>query len=191
MYKLTCVGIVKITPKNMKPIVLLSGPPGAGKSTAAKELVKISEGPVAYIEGDKFWSFFAKGWEDMEKNKNFRTLMRAVTAAAIPFALNGYETIVDFSIPPRFLETALKMTKPREIPLDYVVIRPDQAICAYRAAGREEGAIKDYENLKEFYKMFDAAQKHIIYDNEGDAATIASHIREGLDEGVFRVEGAF
>src|SRR5580698_10337813 len=105
----------------MKPIILLSGPPGAGKSTVAKELVYISTGPVAYIEGDKFWSFFAKEWEDMEKGRNFRTVMRSVTAAAIPYALNGYETIVDFSIPPRFLETAMKMTKPREVPLHYVV----------------------------------------------------------------------
>ena len=172
----------------MKPIILLSGPPGAGKSTVAKELVKISPGPVAYIEGDKFWSFFAKEWEDTEKGKNFRTVMRSVTAAAIPYALNGYETIVDFSIPPRFLETALKMANYREIPLHYAVIRPDQHICAQRAASREEGAIKDYGHLKEFYASFDAAQKHIIYDNEGDAATIASHIREGLDEGIFRVE---
>lgn len=173
----------------MKPIILLSGPPGAGKSTVAKELVNISPGPIAYIEGDKFWSFFAKDWEDMEKGKNFRIVMRSVTAAAIPYALNDYETIVDFSIPPRFLETAIKMAKYRDVPLDYVVIRPDEDICAQRAATRTEGAITDYKHLKEFYASFDTVQKHIVYDNTGDAATIAAHIREGLREGVFRVSG--
>jgi chloramphenicol 3-O-phosphotransferase len=175
----------------MKPIILLSGPPGAGKSTVARALVEISEGPVAYIEGDKFWPFFAKGWEEAGTRTNFRILMRSVTAAAIPYAMNGYETIVDFSIPPRFLETALKMTSFREVPLHYVIIRPDRDICAYRAANRDEGKIKDYEHLKEFYELFGTAQKHIIYDNEGDAATIAGHIREGLDEGIFRVEKKF
>lgn len=173
----------------MKPIVLLSGPPGSGKTTVAKELVKISSGPVAYIEGDKFWSFFAKDWEDMGTRKNFRIVMRSVTAAAIPYALNEYETIVDFSIPPGFLETAIKMAKFRELPLDYVIIRPDQEICARRAATRAEGPITDYEHLKEFYDSFGTMQKHIIYDNEGDAETIAAHIREGLDEGIFRVSG--
>jgi tRNA uridine 5-carbamoylmethylation protein Kti12 len=175
----------------MKPVVLLSGPPGAGKTTVAKELVKISIGPVAYIEGDKFWSFFAKGWEESGTRKNFRTIMRSMMAAAIPYALNDYETIVDFSIPPYFIETALKMANYREIPLHYVVIRPDLDICASRAASRDEGAIKDYERFKEFYAMFDPAQKYMIYDNEGDAATIASHIREGLDEGIFRIENSF
>jgi adenylate kinase family enzyme len=171
----------------MKPIVLLSGPPGAGKTTVAKELVKISRGPVAYIEGDKFWCFFAKDWEDMEKGKNFRIVMRSATAAAIPYALNGYETIVDFSIPPRFLETAIKMAKYREIPLDYVVIRPDEEICARRAATRAEGPITDYKHLKEFYASFNTVQKHIIYDNDGDPAIVAAHVREGLDEGIFRI----
>ncbi|MBS1526511.1 MAG: AAA family ATPase [Bacteroidetes bacterium] len=174
----------------MKPIVLLSGPPGAGKTTVAKELVKISQGSVAYIEGDKFWSFFVKGWEGAGTRTNFRTIMRSVTATAIPYALNGYETIVDFSIPPRFLETALKMANFREVPLHYAVIRPDQHICARRASSREEGPIKDYAHLEEFYASFDPVQKYIIYDNEGDAATIAGHIREGLDEGIFKVEGS-
>jgi len=171
----------------MKPIILLSGPPGAGKSTVAKELISISPGPVAYIEGDKFWWFFAKGWEEPGIKTNFKIIMRSATAAAIPYAMNDYETIVDFSIPPRFLETAIKMTKSREIPLDYVVIRPHLDICINRAATRAEGPIKDYKHLEEFYASFDAAQKHTIYDNESDAATIAGHIREGLNEGVFRV----
>lgn len=171
----------------MKPVILLSGPPGAGKTTVAAELVKISPEPIACIEGDKFWSFFAKGWEDMVKGVNFKTAMRSMISAAVPFAINGYETIVDFSIPPWYLEAACKITSSRKVPMHYVVIRPDRDICAGRAAKRAEGAMKDYGYYDDLYTSFDSVQKYTIYDNESDAATIAVHIREGLDEGIFSI----
>src|SRR5271168_3352630 len=97
-----------------KSIVILSGPVGAGKSTVAHELVALSSGPIAYIEGDTFWSFIAKGAENRRREKNFRMIMTAMTGAALPYALYGYEVILDFSIPPWFLETAQKIVKSRD-----------------------------------------------------------------------------
>ncbi len=44
----------------MSAVVMLSGPIGAGKTTVARELVDIWPGPLAYIEGDRFWSFLVK-----------------------------------------------------------------------------------------------------------------------------------
>jgi adenylate kinase family enzyme len=170
-----------------KSIVILSGPIGAGKTTVARELVALSTGPVAYIEGDKFWSFIAKAAENLRAEKNFKMIMTAMTGAALPYALYGYEVILDFSIPPWFLETAQRIVKSRDVPLDYVVLRPSEAVCAARAAARAEGAIADYTRYRELYACFEEAERYIIGDDASAAGVVAARIRDGLNSGTFRL----
>jgi len=170
----------------MKSIILLSGPVGAGKSTVARELVALSPEPIAYIEGDQFWSFIAKGTGG-RREKNFKMIMTAMTAAAATYALYGYEVILDFSIPPWFLETARKVAKVRDVPLDFVVLRPSEAVCAARAAGRAEGKIADYQPYHDLYTSFDEEESNTIRDDEGEAAAVAARIRKGLDAGAYRL----
>jgi uridine kinase len=66
----------------IKPLVIISGPIGAGKTTVARELVAASPPPVTYIEGDKFWFFIAKG--EGHVPRDFKMIMTAMTAAALP-----------------------------------------------------------------------------------------------------------
>jgi adenylate kinase family enzyme len=175
-------------PETTKPIVILSGPVGAGKTTVAHELLTLSSGPISYIEGDTFWSFIAKRSPNLRPEKNFKMIMTAMTAAALPYALYGYEVILDFSIPPWFLETAQRLVKSREVPLDYVVFQPSEAVCAARAAGRLEGTIADYTPYRELYAGFDEAEERCrVRDDVSDAPVVAARIREGLDAKRFRL----
>jgi adenylate kinase family enzyme len=169
------------------PIVLLSGPVGAGKSTVARELIKILPGPAVYIEGDTFWSFVVKRSVDAKNIKNFKMIMTSMVAAAVPYALYGNEVILDFSIPPWFLDTAQAVVKVKDVPLDFVVLRPSLAVCVERSAGRAEGAIADYAPYRDLYSSFDEAERYIIQDDKGDAASVASRILAGLDGGKFRL----
>ena len=112
--------------------------------------------------------------------------MRSVTAAAVPLARSGYEVLLDFSFPLDFLETARKILK--EIPIDFVMLRPSIATCEARAAVRPEGKIADYSVYRDFYAMFEGFPKHEVGDVEADAVSVARRIRTGLDQGIFRLD---
>jgi len=165
-------------------VIMLSGPVGAGKTAVARELIAFLPQPVTYIEGDTFWSFVAIA-EGRSRREHFRVIMRAMTAAALPFARSGYEVVVDFSIPPDFLDTARKILK--DVLLDYVVLRPSLAVCETRALARVEGSILDYASYHDFYALFEESAHYAVCDDHADAASLARRIHEDLSGGLFRV----
>jgi chloramphenicol 3-O-phosphotransferase len=167
----------------MAAVVMLSGPIGAGKTTVAHELVALWQGPLAYIEGDQFWPFLVKR-PDGDPRKNFPAVMRAMTSAAASLARSGYDVLLDFSIPPQFLPTALKIA--RDVELDYVLLLPELEVCAARAGARHAGKIAKYD--KGFYALFTADERHVVSDPQAEPRVIAEFVQVGLDAGRFRVE---
>jgi len=167
--------------------VILSGPVGAGKTTVARELIRSAVQPTVYIEGDKFWFFIVKGDKTIGRKTNFKTIMMSMVAASVPYALNGYEVILDFSIPPWFLDTVRKIVEARNIPLEYIILRPGENVCAQRAAQRPEGNISDYSPYHDFYLDFVEADKYSVCDDFGPAKSVADKINNGRREGLFRV----
>jgi chloramphenicol 3-O-phosphotransferase len=171
--------------ENTGRVIMLAGPVGAGKTTVSRELVKLMPAPVSYIEGDRFWPMITKP-AVQDRRQHFRLLMRAMTAAARPAARSGYTVLLDFSIPPYFLESAQKILK--DVPLDYVVLRPSVEVCASRALARNDGFTNDYEPYRSFYALFeDAAPQCTVSDDEADPHTQAQRIIEGLSTGAFRI----
>ena len=164
-------------------VIFLSGPIGAGKTAVAKALLPLLPGPLSYIEGDTFWSFIRKGRDG--EGEDFPVLVRSMTAAALPFARSGFHVVIDFSIPPTFVDTARKILK--EVPFDFVLLRPSLQVCIQRAASREEGAITDQERLKNFYALFEKGTVQPICDDNADPVSLARHIADGLNHGRFRV----
>jgi gluconate kinase len=165
-------------------VIFLSGPIGAGKTAVAQELIPLLPAPLSYIEGDTFWSFISKEGPGGLRD-NFPILVRSMTAAALPFARSGYRVLIDFSIPPTFVETARKILK--EVPFDFVLLRPSLEVCVERAGSRKVGAITDYERLKNFYARFEEGDVEPICDDHADPAALAQHIAAGLNEGRFQV----
>lgn len=165
-------------------VIFLSGPIGAGKTAVARALLPLLPAPLSYIEGDTFWSFISKGGERVPRD-NFPVLVRSMTAAAVPFARSGFQVLIDFSIPPAFVDTARKILK--EVPFDFVLLRPSLQVCVERAGSRVEGAITDYERLKDFYARFLEGTVDPICDDNADPESLARQIADDLNRGRFRV----
>jgi hypothetical protein len=123
--------------------------------------------------------------KDSDRRENFRIIMRAMTAAALPFVRSGYDVLIDFSIPPEFLKVARTIL--RDTPLDYVLLRPSQAVCQARAANRAQGRITDYTPYRDFYALFETADRHTIQDDASPASEVARHIYESIGTGAFQV----
>lgn len=108
-----------------------------------------------------------------------------MTAAAVPFARSGFRVLIDFSIPPTYVDTARKMLK--EVPFDFVLLRPSLQVCVERAASRQAGPITDYVMLKDFYARFEEGTVEPICDDNADPESLARRIADGLNQGRFRV----
>jgi hypothetical protein len=92
---------------DMGSLVVVTGPPGAGKSTVAQVLARAAEHSVL-VEGDAFFGFLARGAVDPwlpESHDQNTVATRAAAAAAGVFALGGYATIYDGVVGPWFLPT--------------------------------------------------------------------------------------
>ena len=164
-------------------ILIVSGPIGAGKSAAARELVERIADGVAYIEGDQFWPFIAKESKSQKPPARFTMTIRAMLSAAWHYHRDDYNVIVDFTIPAGYVPAVKKLL--RGEPFHYAVIRPSMEVCANRAASRAEGAIADYSRYQDFYAEFYTDDERTIEDDAADPKEIADRIWQGLKDGRF------
>ena len=141
-------------------IIIVSGPIGAGKTSAVKELESLIPGPVASIEGDVFWKFIVKLDQPVENEPfiKFKNVMTSMLAAALPLAKAKYTVIIDFSIPPWFVPAALKMVQAKDYALHYIMLLPSKELCIHRAATRAVGRIEYNAQQHEFYTFFENAK---------------------------------
>lgn len=170
-------------------VVILSGPPGAGKTTVARALLAGPAPPTAYIEGDSFWAHFQAS-SPLPPPVRFKALMTAALAAALSYALHDADVLLDFSVPPHFLETALRMAKTRGVPLAFVVLLPSAATCEARTAERPDGKVPVGEYAVRFGALRDAfdatPSRHVVGTRDGETAeAVAVAVRAGLERGDF------
>ena len=133
----------------MSTLLVVTGPPGAGKSTIAWALADSAERSVL-VEGDRFFGFLAAGAIDPwlpESDEQNTVVTEAAASATGAFAQNGYETVFDGVIGPWFLSTFAEATGLER--LDYVILLPTADACVQRVLTRRGHAFTDEAATRE------------------------------------------
>jgi len=170
----------------MASLLVVTGPPGAGKSTISSILVDRAE-PSVLVAGDAFFGFLARGaiqpWLP-ESNEQNETVTRAAASAAGRFACEGFATVYDGIVGPWFLSTFASAAGVDE--LSYVILLPDVERCVARVATREGHGFADVPATRKMHADFAGAhidRRHVVCDPPGRPEDVADLIDASLRDG--------
>ena len=175
------------------PILILSGPPGVGKTTTARLLAAGSERAV-HLESDSFFHFIRAGYVEpwkQESHKQNTTVMQIVAAAAAGYAEAGYFTIIDGIISPRwFFDPLRDALQAAGHAVAYAVHRAPLAVCASRAASRKERRIADPSVIEQLWRDFadlGSLEDHAIDSDGKSAEQVVVEVAQCLGDGTLGV----
>ena len=177
----------------MGSLLVVTGPPGAGKSTVARRLARRA-GRSVLVEGDAFFGFLANGAIAPglpESNTQNTVVTEAAASAAGRFATGGYTTVYDGVVGPWFLATFAAATGLAR--LDYVVLLPSEEICVRRVGTRQDHAFSDEAATRKMHAEFAQAaidRRHVLVDPPDDSVAVIRLVEAARDRGdlAYRIE---
>jgi cytidylate kinase len=170
-------------------LLIVSGPPGAGKSTVAAAIADRRE-PSVLVDGDAFFGFLRRGRIDPwlpEAHRQNATVVDAAAAATAHFAHGPFWTVYDGVVGPWVLPSFMAAAPGR---VNYAVLLPDVDVCVRRVVERDRHEFRDETAARHMHAQFaeaDIAERHLIRDLT-DAAQLADRIISRVDAGLLRVE---
>jgi predicted kinase len=171
------------------PVLIITGPPGVGKTTTAKILAERSTRAV-HLESDAFFRFIRSGYVEpwkLESHEQNEVVMRIVAEAAAGYATAGYITIVDgIVIPAWFLKPLCEALHDAGHEVAYVVLRAPLSVCTERAQSREGLPLADSDVIEQLWNSFadlGALERNVLSvdgKNPDEAADmVARHLADG------------
>lgn len=142
----------------MSDVIIITGSPGAGKTTIARRLSQRYQRCV-HLHTDDFWHVIVQGAIPPylpESDRQNQTVVAVTAEAAFGYAAGGYTTIVDGIVGPwmmhHYHEAAARHPN---VSMHYVVLRPGRETALRRAQERTSpGALVDAQPILELWEQF-------------------------------------
>jgi chloramphenicol 3-O-phosphotransferase len=145
------------TPPQPGSIVLLGGPPGAGKTAVAGVVAAAAPRPTVHLPTDSFYVWIRSGFvvpSRPEAETQNETVTAVMVAAACGYARGGYDVIADGILGPWLLPAFQAACARQRLGLSYIVLRPSLEIALARATARTGRQLTDPEPIIGLYGAF-------------------------------------
>lgn len=174
-------------------VILVSGPPGAGKSTVSALLADRLT-PSVHLHSDDFWHVIKQGFVPPylpEAHRQNQVVLEVLVGAAFGYARGGYQVVYDGVAGPWFIDAFRAATEVQAVPLSCVILRPDLHTTLARATARTgDDALTDPAPIRSMHARFGdlgAYGTHVLDSGGLTAEATADRILEGLAGGAYLV----
>jgi adenylate kinase family enzyme len=166
-------------------LLIVTGPPGAGKSTVAQLLAGRFD-HSALVQGDVFFGFVHRGYIDpwLPASHDQNTVVTEATARATSvYARGGFTTVFDGMVGPWFLPTFLRYADLEAV--HYAVLLPSAETCVARVLGRTDHGFREEAVTRQMHASFTAGgvDKRSVIDAEPQAAPVAEEVLRRFEAG--------